>query len=154
MADRITIGCAVLLAAIYIYATAQFPVLEITDPLGPRVFPYLIGIGLLLSAGALLLQTLRARKAGAGGQEQKTSREAQSYLVIAAVTVWTIVYVAVFEWLGYAIATSIYLVGLMAWFHRSKWTSNIVTSVLFSFISFWVFTKMLSVSLPRGILPF
>lgn len=154
MADRITIGCAVLLAAIYIYATAQFPVLEITDPLGPRVFPYLIGIGLLLSAGALLVQTLRARKARAGGQEQKTSREAQSYLVIAAVTVWTIVYVAVFEWLGYAIATSIYLVGLMAWFHRSKWTSNIVTSVLFSFISFWVFTKMLSVSLPRGILPF
>lgn len=154
MADRITIGCAVILAALYIYATAQFPVLEVTDPLGPKAFPYLIGIGLLLSAGALLVQTLRAKKAVTGGEEQKASREAHGYLVPGAVTVWTVLYVAVFEWLGYAIATSLYLTMLMAWFHRGKWTSNIVTSVLFSVISFWVFTKLLSVSLPRGILPF
>jgi len=70
------------------------------------------------------------------------------------VAIWTGLYLAVFEWLGYAIATSIYLLILMAYFHRGKWTSNILTSVLYSFISYWMFSRLLGVSLPRGILPF
>lgn len=61
---------------------------------------------------------------------------------------------AFFEWLGYAISTSVYLLILMAYFHRDKWTSNILTSVVYSFVSYWMFTKLLGVSLPRGILPF
>jgi hypothetical protein len=52
------------------------------------------------------------------------------------------------------IATSIYLLALMAYFHPAKWTTNILTSVLFCVLSYLMFTKLLGVSLPRGVLPF
>lgn len=154
MANRITVVFTVVLAALYIYATSQFPALDVSDPLGPKVFPYLIGTGLLLSAVALLVQTLRAKKPARPGEGQKISGGGRHYWVVGAVAIWTGLYLAAFEWLGYALSTSIYLLILMAYFHRGKWMSNILTSVLYSFISYWMFTKLLSVSLPRGILPF
>jgi len=154
MANRITAVFAVVLAALYVYATKQLPALEISDPLGPKVFPYLIGTGLLLSAVALLVQTLRAKKPERTDEKQDISGEGHHYWVVGAVVICTGVYLAVFEWLGYAISTSLYLLMLMAYFHRGKWASNILTSVLYSFISYWMFTKLLGVLLPRGILPF
>ena len=48
----------------------------------------------------------------------------------------------------------IYLLVLMAYFHKNKWTSNVLTAVLFSVISYLMFTKLLGVNLARGILPF
>jgi hypothetical protein len=43
---------------------------------------------------------------------------------------------------------------LTASFNRGRWLSNVLTAVLFSFVSYGVFTRLLAVSLPRGILPF
>jgi len=152
MANRIVVALAVLLAAVYIYATEQFPVLTVSDPLGPKAFPRLLGIGLLLTAVALLGETLRANMSEHEGQ--KTSINRRHYLVVSAMVAWTTLYVVVFEPLGYALSTSIYLLALFAFFDRGKWTRNILTSVLYSFISYWMFTKLLDVSLPHGIVPF
>lgn len=154
MANRITVGFAVVLAALYIYAAEQFPALQISDPLGPKAFPRLLGIGLLLTAGALLVETLRAAKPERTAEGQNKAGEGRHYWLVGAIAIWTGLYLAVFEWLGYAMATGIYLLALMAYFHRGRWTGSILTSVLFSFASYWMFTKLLAVSLPRGILPF
>ena len=154
MANRITGVLAVILAAIYIYATKQLPVAEISDPLGPKVFPYLIGAGLLLSAVALLAATLRSKETDRAKKFQKESDDTRHYWVVGAVAVWSGLYLAAFDWLGYAISTSIYLLALMAYFHRGKWMANVLTSVLYSFVSYWLFTKFLGVLLPQGILPF
>lgn len=154
MANRITVFFSVVLAALYLYATEQFPALQISDPLGPKAFPRLLGAGLLLTAIALLVETLRAKKPDGTSERQETSGEGHNYWVVGGVTIWTCLYLAAFEWLGFAISTGIYLLILMAYFHRGKWMSNILTSILFSFISYWMFTRWLQVSLPRGILPF
>ncbi|MDO8597115.1 MAG: tripartite tricarboxylate transporter TctB family protein, partial [Sulfuricaulis sp.] len=74
--------------------------------------------------------------------------------VIGVVVAGTAVYLAVFTLLGYVIATSIYLLALMAYFHPGKWTSNLLTSVLFCIGSYLMFSKLLGVSLPQGVLPF
>ena len=55
--------------------------------------------------------------------------------------------------LGFVVATSVYLLGMMAWFNRGKWLVNILTAVLFSALIYFMFVK-LDVSLPKGILPF
>ena len=64
MANRITFCFAVVLAAVYLYATGQFAVMHLSDPLGPQAFPRLLGIGLLLTAVGLLVETLRAQPRG------------------------------------------------------------------------------------------
>ena len=43
LTDRIIGVLTLLLAAVYLYATAQIPTLEIGDPLGPKAFPRLAG---------------------------------------------------------------------------------------------------------------
>ena len=154
MADRVIFVCTLLLAGIYFYATEKLPSLEIGDPLGPKAFPRLLGVGLVIAAILLLVEILRARKIVPAVSKSAAPAGPGTYHIVAGVVVWTFLYFLVFEKLGYVIATAIFLLGLMAFFHRGKWLSNVLTSVLFCVISYWLFTKLLGVNLARGILPY
>ena len=152
MTDRVIFVGTIILAGVYFWATEQLPSLEIGDPLGPKAFPRLLGACLIITAIVLLLEILRARKTAPAAAPQSTANHG-SYKVVAAAAAWTLVYFLVFELLGYVIATSIYLLALMAYFNRGKWVANVLTAILFSLISYWMF-KILGVNLARGIMPF
>ncbi|MEK6593215.1 MAG: tripartite tricarboxylate transporter TctB family protein [Pseudomonadota bacterium] len=154
MADRVIFVCSILIVAVYFYATAQIPSLEIGDPLGPKAFPRLLGIALLFAAGLLFFEILQARKLESANDGHQPREDRGHYVVVGAVLVWTAVYLAVFEWLGYVIATTVYLLTLMVYFHKGKWLANVLTSVLFCVITYVLFTKVLGVTLARGLLPF
>ena len=151
MTDRIIFGTMLVLAAVYFYATAQIPSLEIGDPLGPKAFPRLLGIMLLVSAGMLFMEMWRARKASP--QKEAAPAERPRWGLLGGVVVWTAIYFAAFQTLGFVLSTSAYLIGLTAYFNRGKWVANVLTSVLFSVLSYLMFQR-LGVSLPPGVLPF
>jgi putative tricarboxylic transport membrane protein len=150
--DRIIFVVTIVIAAVYLYATTKIPSLEIGDPLGPRTFPYLIGIGLLIAAGFLGLEIWRAREKE-NEAEDAIPFDPQSVAVLACITVWTGVYYLVFESLGFVLATSVYLFPMMAWFNRGKWIANVASAIGFSLLTYLLFVK-LEVNLPKGILPF
>ena len=163
MADRVIFVCTLLLAGVYFYATEQLPSLEIGDPLGPKAFPRLLGIGLLITAVVLLLEILRARKSPAPKAADSAMRGAPiivgadtrgAPVIVGAVALWTLLYFITFERLGYILSTSLYLLALTNYFNRGKTIANVLTSVLFPIISYLMFTKLLGVTLPPGILPF
>jgi len=151
--DRVIFACTVLIAVVYLYATTLIPSLEIGDPLGPKAFPRLLGICLLIAAGLLALEIWRDHKAKVPPPAEGEMAPWRHIGVILGVTAWTGLYYLGFERLGYVVATAIYLVALMAWFHRGKWVANVVTSLLFAGLSYYMFVK-LDVRLPTGILPF
>jgi putative tricarboxylic transport membrane protein len=153
MADRVIFVCTLVLAGVYFYATEQLPSLEIGDPLGPKAFPRLLGVGLVITAIALLVEILRARKTAPAAPKTEPSQRVAQW-VVGAAAAWTLLYFLVFEWLGYVIATSVYLLVLTSYFNRGKWVANVLTSVLFSLGSYLMFTKLLGVTLAPGILPF
>lgn len=153
MADRVIFVCIIVLTAVYFYATQQIPSLEIGDPLGPKAFPRLLGIGLLLTAGLLFMEMWRARKNGASESAPQKAEDRGHLKVVGAVVVWTAVYLMVFELLGYVLSTTVYLIGLTAYFNRGKWVANLLTSVLFSVLTHVMF-QALGVTLPKGMLPF
>jgi putative tricarboxylic transport membrane protein len=153
MTDRVIFVCTLILAGVYIYATEQLPSLEIGDPLGPKAFPRLLAVGLLITAVVLLLEILRRPKSAPAASSAEPSRPG-AQLVVAAAALWTLLYFLVFEWLGYVIATTVYLFVLMTYFNRGKWIPNALTSVLFSLGSYLMFTKLLGVTLAPGLLPF
>lgn len=157
MADRVIFVCILILAGLYFWATEQLPSLEIGDPLGPKAFPRLLGVALLVTAVLLLFEMIRGRKPASSSKDimpAKAAAENVSYPVVAAVSVWTFLFFLVFETLGYVISASIYLIVLTSYFHRGKWVMNLATSILFSLGSYLMFTKVLGVNLARGILPF
>jgi putative tricarboxylic transport membrane protein len=65
MTDRVILACTIVLAVVYLYATTLIPTLEIGDPLGPKAFPRLLGIGLLLAAGFLAVEIWKQRRTNA-----------------------------------------------------------------------------------------
>lgn len=153
MTDRIILVLTLALAALYFYATAQIRVYEFGDPLGPRAFPQLLGVGLLVVAALLFVEIWRARKARSGKEAPRQAGDPRHLLVVAGVVAWTAAYFAVFVPLGYVLSTTVYLLVLTACFNRGKWVANVLASVLFCVLSYLMFTKVLGVSLPRGVLP-
>ncbi len=157
--DRYVIIGAVLLAAVYFYATEQIPTLQIGDPMGAKAIPRLLGVVLLVSAGLLWLEMRLSareptRRALPTDPDAAPPAPTSHLPVVAGVVAWTAAYLAAFETLGYAVATSIYLIGLTAYFNRGRWLANVSTSVLFSFVSYLAFTRLFGAQLARGLLPF
>ena len=99
MTDRVIFVCTIIIAAAYLYATTLIPSLEIGDPLGPKAFPRLLGIFLLIAAALLFLEMWKDRKKAAPqpGSEMEPGRYVG---LILAITVWTGLYYAAFERLG------------------------------------------------------
>ena len=150
--DRVILICTVLIAVIYLWASTHIPTLEIGDPLGPKAFPRLLGIALLIAAGLFGLELWKDRAKKAPRDEAPVF-DRQVMPVLAGVAVWTCVYYFVFNELGFVVSTSIFLLPLMAYFNRGKWIANVLSSVGFSLLIYWLFVK-LDVNLPSGILPF
>jgi putative tricarboxylic transport membrane protein len=153
MADRVIFVCTLILAGIYFYATEKLPSLEIGDPLGPKAFPRLLTVVLVFTAVLLLFEIIRAKRKPARPAARAEPIDYGAFLIIAGVVVWTFGYFLIFERLGFMISTSIYLLGLMAYFHRGKWGSNVLSAFGFSIGSYYLF-KVLGVQLAPGILSF
>lgn len=152
MADRVIIACCIVLAMVYFYGTSQIPSLEIGDPLGPKAFPILLGVALLLATGLLIVEHLKDARSATPTLQKPAKPDRRHLPVLGAVVVWIAVYFAFFETLGYVVATTAFLLPLMAWFNRGKWLANGLSAVLFSIGSYLGFA-WLDVTLPSGILP-
>src|SRR5690349_10967973 len=132
MADRVIFVCTLVLAGVYIYATEQLPSLEIGDPLGPKAFPRLLAIGLVITAVVMLFEILRARKAPQARAADRKPAEPGAPMVVAAVAVWTLLYFLAYERLGFIVSTAVYLLVLTSYFNRGKTIANVSTSILFA----------------------
>jgi putative tricarboxylic transport membrane protein len=163
--DKFIVLATVLLAAFYWFATEQINEPLIGDPIGPKAIPRLLIIGLLIAAVLLWLETLAGAKAKARAQAtnkalagetspQEAPAGAKGYFFIAAMVLSTLGYFFLFNWLGYAIATALYLYALMAIFNPGKTRANVLTAAGFSFGSYLAFTRLFGAQIPAGLLPF
>ncbi len=151
MIDRIIGAAALLLTAVYLYATTKIPTLDIGDPLGPKAFPILLGIVMIAAAIMLFIET---SKAGPVTAKEAPAESRRHLWMIGGVTAWTALYFGVFDAAGYLVATVVYLFAMMAVFNRGKWLANVLTTVLWAVGSYVLFVKILGVSLPAGLLKF
>ena len=163
--DKVIVLATVLLAVIYWFATEQIKESLIGDPIGPKAIPRLLIIGLLIAAVLLLLETLAGAKAKVREQTsnqavpgetsaQEGPKGIRGYFFIAAMVLSTLGYFFVFNWLGYAVATALYLYALMAIFNPGKTRANVLTAIGFSFGSYLAFTRLFGAQMPAGLLPF
>ncbi len=155
MGDWILAICTAIGAVVYLYSDSKLPELQVGDPMGPQVFPALIGIGLLGSALLLMAETWRKRQAAGAlprldpDQGRKDVRAHQ--LILVGMVLWTALYYFAFEPLGYLLSTLVYMFVLLACFNRGRWFVNAACAVGFTLVAYGVFTRFLQVALPQGV---
>lgn len=154
LTDRVILVLTVIIAVIYLYASTQIPLLAIGDPLGPKAFPQLLGIALLIAAGFLALELRRARGKTSEPPEEPSEPlfDMKVIPVLLVVVLWTGIYYLSFEWFGYLLGTVLYLLPMTMWFNRGRWIANVLSTVLFATFTYFLFVK-LEVRLPQGLLP-
>jgi putative tricarboxylic transport membrane protein len=151
--DSILAIVVALCALGYLYVDAQLPDVASGDPVGPRIYPALIGLGMLGSALMQLFEAYRKRAVGLRRVE-KTPGAGRRYLLIGFVAVWTLAYYATLEWLGYLSATTIFIFGLLIYFNPKAHLMNAAIALGFAVFIYALFTKFLLVALPQGLLAF
>lgn len=144
--------------ALAIVALGVFTVVDshrITVPLsanvvGPRVFPYAVGVALVLSGAAVLIGALRGDRAEPEGGEDVDIEASTDWMTLAKVVAAFAVHVAVVDSLGWALAAAV-LFGGVAWALGACWWRALLLGLVLGFVLEAVFVTGLGVSLPAGI---
>lgn len=152
MRRDLIIACATaVLAVTYLMATWNLQTVPIGDPLGPRAYPAMIGIGLLIAAAMIFLETRRAARAPVDDVEAPALLPSRKVLIAIA---GTLVFVLLFEPLGFLLASSVYLFAMMTAFHPGRHAVNAAVAIGFTLAAYLLFQHLLGVSLPGGVLAF
>lgn len=166
--------CVIAGALVYLYSDLRMPVAHIGDALGPRAFPALIGCALVLAGVLLLVETRNKSRLAAAAPSSDSALQAEAELgqaseaapgvtvnphqgrhqaiVLLAMVAWTGIYYTCFERVGYLVSTIVFLGTLLSYFHRRHYLTNFLVAVGFALIVDFLFSHLLNVPLPAGIL--
>jgi putative tricarboxylic transport membrane protein len=143
MSDRI-LGAVCMVAGAGMAWAARGYVAPISyEPVGPRAFPLLLA-GLMALAGAWLVVR-------PGPQGFALGRDQLKPIGLAVLAVF--VYAALFEQLGFPVATALMALPVGMAFGGS-WKQSLAAGVAMGLLLFVVFDKLLDVVLPTGLLSF
>ncbi|MCV7212245.1 tripartite tricarboxylate transporter TctB family protein [Mycolicibacterium canariasense] len=122
------------------------------DPVGPKFFPIVIGIGLILLAVALAIAIERGSVGQMeGGEDVDPDSPADWRTVGLLVALFVGVIVAV-QPLGWAITGALLFAGAATILGSRHWVRNVVIGTVLSVGSFYAFYSGLGIPLPAGIL--
>jgi len=123
-----------------------------TDPLGPRVFPIVIGCGAIVSAILLAIAIPRgSRGAMETGEDIDPSTPADWRTVVSLVGLFAAA-VALVMPLGWAIVGALLFAGAATLLGSKRYVLNLLIGIVLSVGSFYAFYSGLGIPLPAGIL--
>jgi putative tricarboxylic transport membrane protein len=108
---------------------------------GPRVFPTIVGLGLMLGGFALLLSARRAVRSAEPPVDWQTLGGFAALLAA---------FIALFQPLGFLIAAPLFLVAGARILGSQSLVRDVVSGVLLGLITYVVFTRLLGLELPAG----
>ena len=136
-----------LLGVSFIIGSLGYPTWDRYGP-GPGFFPLLLGV--LFSALSLLLLIGSVSKLKEGDKKGIGSHSAGAQTAFYLLVLFGFYFV--FEWLGFLLTVFLFMAGVLYLFGKRSIRSSLTISVLATFFAYLIFVKLLSVSLPSGIL--
>lgn len=153
--DGVWGALVMLLGVAILVAIRDFPTIP-GQQYGPALFPGVIAVALLVCGGVLGYKGVVERaRTGTRGQRWiawddwvRSPRQVIAFCVVIGVNV---LYIAFVDWLGFVIASFLYLAASFAVFRvRARWI--VPLAIVVTLIIHYVFYKLLRVPLPWGLL--
>ncbi|MGP4054270.1 tripartite tricarboxylate transporter TctB family protein [Mycobacterium sp. 4D054] len=147
--------CAVMVAvgAFLIYDALSIPggYAEV-DPVGPRLFPIVIGVGLLVMAVVLAIAIPRGLTGEAEAGEDIDPDMPSDWRTVGLLVGLFVMLIVLVEPLGWAIAGALFFAGCATVLGSRHYVRNVVIGAVLAVGSFYAFYSGLGIPLPAGIL--
>ena len=136
----------VVLGSFVIYETQNIAETQGYAQIGPRLFPYLIGVGLTLCGAVLGWEAL------SGGSARAARRGARGprWMAFGVISAGVILHMLVIGWAGFIIASTLLFVLVARGFGSRKPVRDAIIAVVLAVVVFFLFTKGLGLNLPKG----
>lgn len=153
LAQFVVVAVLVALGAFVLADTWDVvPGMEQADPLGPRAFPLVVGVGLLLLAALLAIVTLRGSRGDIEGGEDVDLEKGSDWRTVAALVGVFALNIALVDVLGWAITGALLFAGCAAVLGSRTHVRDLLVGVVLSVASFYGFYVGLGVPVPAGVL--
>lgn len=143
MSDRVFGGLGLALAAFFVWAATQIELSFISDPVGPRTFPMIIGVVLGLASLIILIRP--------DAEPHWPSLARLAEIAVAAGVM--VAYALLLPEFGFVIATAL-AAGFLTWRLGTSPVWAVASGILISLGIYVVFHLILGLSLARGPLGF
>jgi putative tricarboxylic transport membrane protein len=142
---------AVLLGAVYTAQAWNLPRATVGVPMGPILFPLILGVGMTVLGAMLIVQEhLRLKRPASAGKTAVSFKLTVFGKSIAIVTGFCVLYVMLFEFLGYVLSTFLFLGAVLLLFNgKGRWKISLIVATCFSVGVYVLFGSVLSIQLPR-----
>ena len=152
--DLAQLGLAAMLVVVGAYTFWEATTLSVGfgDPVGPRLFPYVIGAVTVLLGVLLVIATLRGDVPQAEGGEDIDLRHPADWTTVLKLVGVLLFTVLTITFLGWAVSGALLFVG-SAWSLGSRTlVRDVIVGLVLSVSSWYFFHEGLGVILPAGIL--
>jgi putative tricarboxylic transport membrane protein len=153
-------GILFVFAVIYTTLAFMIPASSFTTAVvGPSVFPIVIGVLLAVTSLALLINGLlesRSKRVkdtesiGNGVLFEPEENHEQSSKNLFVIIVLLFGYILLFFSLGYVLSTILFIFSTTVYLDMENWIRNLIYSIVFPLVVFFLFKNVLSVYLPTG----
>ncbi|MBU1351049.1 MAG: tripartite tricarboxylate transporter TctB family protein [Gammaproteobacteria bacterium] len=152
MSDRILGAVCVVVGAGMAWAAQGYAAEISYEPVGPRAFPLLLS-ALMVACGAWLVVrpgvAATAEGDGAGAEAARWQNLKPLALAVLAIGL----YVSLFQWLGFPLATALMALPVGMAF-GGNWRQSLAAGAGMGVVLYLMFDKLLDVILPTGLLSF
>ena len=144
----IAVGCFLALLGLFILYASTMIRIGVERQLSPRTIPSAIGFLILFCGIGLTVKSWRFR-----GEDPRINwPDRMGVRIILVNLILLAFYTALMNPLGLPLSTFLY-VTLSTWYlNRSKWVTAIVIGLVFGIVSYYVFIRLLGLTLPEGFL--
>ncbi|MEK3883196.1 tripartite tricarboxylate transporter TctB family protein [Paenibacillus sp. PL2-23] len=139
--DRYASVVFLLLGIGFMWQSAGISAASYGSTVGPNIFPFGLGLALVLLSIRLFYEALRIKAAERGKERLDYKR---FFIIFGA----AFLYAFFLEWIGYVIGTFAFLLTAFQTIERGRWLKSIIIAALFSIGVYAVFVVLLEGSMP------
>lgn len=138
---------AIILGLLYTFKALSLPKASIGNPMAPLYFPLSLGV-LMILMGVIVIVVEKNKKIISENKKEEGKDKGYLKLIIGTI-IASLVYTIIFDKIGFIISTILFLGFILFMVNgRENWLTNIMVTVIFTIGIWYIFEKLINISLP------